>query len=137
MSVINPPDARDDACPLDKDPPHGGHDDHRPWFIVIGVVLVLGCAAEQLLTGHSLRDALLGAAGMALIGGQTARRILADAGPLPVLIVASAVTVFGAVLLTQGYGLSGAGVGAGIAGLVAGEIAGRMLGSVPRPWRGV
>jgi hypothetical protein len=101
------------------------------------VVLVLGCCAALLLTGHTLNDALAGAAGMALIGGQAARRVLADAGPLPTMIVASAVAVFGAVLIITGYDLSHAAVGAGIAGLVAGEVAGRMLGTGHAPGRGV
>lgn len=105
--------------------------------MVIAVVLVLSCTALLLLTGYTLKDALIGAAGTALIGGQVARRVIADAGPAPTVIVGSAVAAFGAVLLSLDYSIADAMMGAGIAGLVAGEMAGHLFGSVPRPWRGV
>jgi len=108
---------------------------HAPTLIAVG--LVLACTTALLLTGHPLTDALLGACGLALTGNEVARRILADAGPLPVIIAAAAVAAFGAVLVVRGATLAQAAMGAGIAGLLAGEMAGRMFGSIPQPWKGV
>lgn len=119
--------------PKDDLPP-----DKNAWIpAAIAVVVVLGSTSTFLLTGHDLFDALLGGAGMALVGNQVARRIIADAGPLPSVIVGAAVTVFAAILITEGYDLPEALMGAGVAGLFAGEVAGRMLGAIARPWRGV
>lgn len=138
MSVVSPPptsEAANSAVEPGAPPPHPTGDEW--WPTVIAVVLVLGCTTALLFTGHSLYDALLAAGGMALAGNQVARRVTADAGPLPTVIVGSAVTAFGAVLLTTGYSFAEAAMGAGIGGLVAGEMAGRMFGAVRRPWRGV
>ncbi|WP_157745871.1 hypothetical protein [Micromonospora purpureochromogenes] len=107
------------------------------WTGVAAVVLVLGGAAGLLLTGHTLQESLIGAGGLALIGGQVARRIVADAGPLPTIVVAFAVTAFGAVIHLQGAILTEAVAGAGIGGFAAGEIAARMFGTDPRPQRRV
>jgi hypothetical protein len=101
---------------------------------VTAVLLVLGCTAGLLLIGHPLPHALLGATGTALIGGEIAHRVLVDAGPLPVIVVASAVAALAAVLFSLGYSLSDASMGAGIAGLLAGEVAGRMFDAAHRPW---
>ncbi len=101
----------------------------RPWWAGAAVtVLVLACAGALLVAGHNLEDALVGAAGMALIGGQVAHRIVTDSGHLPTVIVASAIAIFGAILLITGYDLSYAAMGAGVAGLVAGEVARRSFG---------
>nr|WP_146218313.1 hypothetical protein [Micromonospora acroterricola] len=107
------------------------------WAAVATVVLVLGGAAGLLLTGHTLQESLIGAGGLALIGGQVARRIVADAGPLPTIVVAFAVTAFGAVIYLQGATLTEAVASAGIGGFAAGEIAARMFGTDPRPQRRV
>jgi uncharacterized membrane protein (UPF0136 family) len=123
--VLDRPEARD-APPPDDEPPH------RPraaWLTAVTMAGVLGCAAALLLTGHPLGDAMAGAAGMALVGGQVARRVIADAGPLPTVIVVLAVAVFGAILIILGYGLPQSAMGAGMAGLVAGEVAGRLPGT--------
>ncbi|PWR10800.1 hypothetical protein DKT68_07975 [Micromonospora acroterricola] len=98
---------------------------------------MLGGAAGLLLTGHTLQESLIGAGGLALIGGQVARRIVADAGPLPTIVVAFAVTAFGAVIYLQGATLTEAVASAGIGGFAAGEIAARMFGTDPRPQRRV
>jgi hypothetical protein len=130
---------------LNRADPRHGHppDDHQPrshdgskWPTVITIVLVLGCTTVLLLPGSNLNDALLGAGGMALIGNEVARRIIADAGPLPTVVVASAVAALGSVLIILGNGFSEAAMGAGVAGLVAGEIASRVFGG-PRSGREV
>ncbi len=105
----------------------------RPWWAGAAVtVLVLGCAAALRVAGYNLEDALVGAAGMALIGGQVAHRIVTDSGHLPTVIVASAIAIFGAILLITGYDLSYAAMGAGVAGVVAGEVARRSFGQHSR-----
>ncbi|WP_173159050.1 hypothetical protein [Phytohabitans suffuscus] len=103
-----------------------------PWAGVSVTLLVLGCAAALLIAGNSLADALLGAGGMAVTGGQVAHRIVTDPGHLPAMIVASAIAIFGAILLIIGYELSYAAMGAGMAGLVAGEVARRLIVRAPR-----
>ena len=128
MHVLDPPDASDSRPPAEL-PPSGAT---RPWWAAASVVvLVLGCAAALLLVGRDLTQALEGAGGMALIGGQVARRIVADPGHLPTVVVASAVAVFGAILLLIGQDLPHAAMGAGLAGLIAGEVAGRTVGNGP------
>jgi hypothetical protein len=131
MTNVSPPEARP------EDPPSGPPSAGKPYPTLIAMALVLGCSTTFLLMGHNLQDALIGAAGMALIGSEVARRVLSDAGPLPIILVTSAVAAFGAVLIALGYDVHEAALGAGLAGLIAGETAGRMFGSVPRPWRGV
>src|SRR4051812_23114201 len=113
MIQVVPPDTHTSQPP--EQPRH-----RFPWPTVVAVVLVLGCAVALLITGSTINEALAGAAGMALTGNEVARRIVADAGPLPVVIVASAVVAFGSVLAVMGYSLSEAAMGAGAAGLVAG-----------------
>jgi hypothetical protein len=107
------------------------------WPTVVAMTLVISCTTALLVTGSPLQQALLGAAGMALTGNEVARRVINDAGPMPVVIVAGFVSAFGAVLIVLGYSLAEAALGAGIVGLIAGEISGRMFGDIPRPWRGV
>ncbi|GIF73701.1 hypothetical protein [Asanoa siamensis] len=101
------------------------------WPIVVPALLVLATTTVVLLAGHPLQDALVCAAGFALIGNQVARRLVGDASPLPTVIVGSAVTAFGAVLVLMGYDLFDAALGAGLAGVVAGEVAGRLSASGP------
>jgi hypothetical protein len=133
MSTIDP-GVRESAHPPKDDLPS----DNNAWIpVAIAVVVVLGSTSMFLFTGHDLFNALVGGAGMALVGNQVARRIIADAGPLPSVIVGAAVTVFAAILISEGYDLPKALMGAGVAGLFAGEVAGRMLGTIPRPRRGV
>ncbi|MDG4822878.1 hypothetical protein O7635_13565 [Asanoa sp. WMMD1127] len=96
------------------------------WPVVLPALLVLGATTALLVAGHPLQDALLWAAGLALVGNQVARRIIRDSGPAPTVVVGSAIAVFGAVLVLLGYGLAEAALGAGLAGLVAGEVAGRL-----------
>ncbi|MGK5443137.1 hypothetical protein ACSNN7_15170 [Micromonospora sp. URMC 105] len=137
--MAEPPAGTEDLSPYDSVSSR-----HTPvqrsggtWTGVAAVVLVLGGAAGLLLTGHTLQESLIGAGGLALIGGQVARRIVADAGPLPTIVVAFAVTAFGAVIHLQGATLTEAVAGAGIGGFAAGEIAARMFGTDPRPQRKV
>jgi hypothetical protein len=134
MSVLDPIEPRD-AHPPDNHPTVPSRS--AMWAAVIGMALVLGCATLLLLTGFTLEEALVGAGGMAMIGGQVARRITADAGPLPTVIVGSTVTAFGAVLISMDYSIADAALGAGVGGLLAGEMAGHLFGRIPRPWRGV
>ena len=104
---------------------------------MIAVVLVLGTAAVLLVRGSTLADALIGAAGLALIGNEVARRLIVDQSPLPTVVVGSAVAAFGAVLILTGSSLSEASLGAGVAGVVAGHVAARLFGSAPTSRRGV
>jgi len=134
MPIPTPMDARD-AHPPDQPQPLPRPADSR-WLTVTGVVLVLGCSTVLLLTGTALYDALLSAGGMAIAGNEVARRVITDANPVPIVIVGSAVTAFGAVLIILGYGFPQAALGAGIAGLAAGETAARMFGT-RRDRRGV
>ncbi|GAA0953121.1 hypothetical protein [Virgisporangium aurantiacum] len=133
MSRIDP-EVRENAHPPKDDLPP----DRNAWIpVAIAVVVVLGSTSVFLVTGHDLFDAMLGGSGMALVGNQAARRIIADGGPLPSVIVGAAVTVFAAILIAKGYDLPKALMGAGVAGLLAGEVAGRMLGTAPQLRRGV
>ncbi|MCG5447534.1 hypothetical protein NIE79_006470 [Micromonospora sp. NIE79] len=136
-SVAEPPAGTEDLSPREpargQDPPV--QRSSGTWTAVATVVLVLGGAAGLLVTGHTLHESLIGAGGLALIGGQVARRIVADAGPLPTIVVAFAVAAFGAVIYLQGATLTEAVAGAGVGGFAAGEIAARMFGTDPRPHR--
>jgi hypothetical protein len=98
---------------------------------------VLSTAAVLLVRGDTLLDALVGAAGLALIGNEVARRLIVDESPLPTVVVGSAVAAFGAVLILTGSSLSEASLGAGLAGVIAGQVAARLFGSTPPPRRGV
>src|SRR5690242_15502150 len=115
------------------DPASDAGRDTSWWPALVAALLVIGCTATLLLTGHDLLDALLGASGMAVAGNEVARRILADAGPLPTIIATSAVAILTAVLIVRGYPVPEAMMASGIVGLVAGHISGRMLGATARP----
>ncbi|GIF16480.1 hypothetical protein [Actinoplanes teichomyceticus] len=121
MSIADPPDT-----PVA--PAGGPGGDHRhTWATVLIVLLVLGGVLTMLLTGHPVGEALMLGAGVTLLGGAVARRILTGAGPMPTVVVAAAVTVFAVVLLVRGYPISDAAMICGLVGLVAGEVAARHL----------
>jgi hypothetical protein len=106
------------------------------WYAAVLVVVVLGSACALLLTGEPLHEALLLGGGVTLLGAEITRRILADAGPVPSIVVTCAVTALAVVLIARGYQASDVAVIAGMAGLVAGEVAARILRSTT-PRRGV
>jgi len=106
------------------------------WYAAVVVVVVLGSACALLLTGEPLHEALLLAGGVTLLGAEIARRILADGGPVPSIVVTCAVTALAVVLIARGYEVSDVAVIAGTAGLIAGEVAARVLRSTS-PRRGV
>ncbi len=99
------------------------------WPTVVGVVAVSASTLALLLAGHPLRDALIGGAGIALIGAEVARRVVHDAGLAPTGVVAGVVSVFGSVVYAVGYSLTDVACAAGVVGLVAGELAGRLAGT--------
>ncbi|MET8526960.1 hypothetical protein [Micromonospora sp. NPDC005172] len=135
--MTEPPAGTEDLSPRDRVSDQVAPVQHNggTWAAVAVVVLVLGGAAGLLATGHTLHESLIGAGGLALIGGQVARRIVADAGPLPTMIVAFAVAAFGGVICVQGATLTEAVAGAGLGGFAAGEVAARMFGTDPRSRR--
>lgn len=111
------------------EPPPQASTDRRSawttWSAPIVMLMVMASALTMLLVGRSLQEALTLAAGVTLLGGEIARRTLADAGPAPCLVVAAAVTAFAVVLVVRGYPLDDVTVISGLAGIVAGEVAGR------------
>jgi len=100
---------------------------------VVGVVAVAASTLALLIAGHPLQDALLGGAGIALIGAEVARRVVQDAGLGPTGVVAGVVSGLGSAIYVMGYGLTDVACAAGVVGLVAGELAGRLTGT-DRRW---
>jgi len=96
------------------------------WPAVVGVVAVAASTLALLFAGHPLEDALIGGAGIAMIGAEVARRVVRDAGLGPTGVVAGVVSGFGSVVYVMGYSLTDVACAAGVVGLVAGELAGRL-----------
>jgi hypothetical protein len=107
------------------------------WPAVVGVAAITATTLALLFAGHPLPDALVGGAGIALIGAEVARRVVQDAGLVPTGVVAGVVSVFGSVVYLSGYGLTDVACAAGVVGLVAGELAGRVTGAGRRSRTGV
>jgi hypothetical protein len=107
------------------------------WPAVVGVVAITASTLALLLAGHPLQDAMIGGAGIALIGAEVARRVVQDAGLVPTGVVAGVVSVFGSVVYVSGYGLTDVACAAGVVGLVAGELAARLTGTGRRSRTGV
>lgn len=105
----------------------------RVTAIVVIVILVLAFASLLVGLGLDPREAIIGAAGAALVAGEVAHRTVGGEDHRPALVVLTVVLIFAGLLLWQGYPLHESVLGAGMGALIAGAVAARILGEAPRP----